>query len=147
MLYLLSKVAGHALLEFMDRGGVAVRHAIEGMDQLAFLREDEHEDVAGRLVLLVSTDQLLNFFGSVFGFAATPTGDDERCKRLLNLRVAETTASEMIGTGSGVAGEEIAARGDVGDEEQCDGPTFLFCPFFGVVEAIRPVELEEFQLA
>lgn len=124
-----------------------IRHAIEGMDQLAIFGEDEHEDIAGRLILFVGSHQLLNFFGSVFGFAATPTGDDKGCQRLLNLRVAETTASEMIGTGSGVTCEEIAACGDVGDPEQCNGPVFLLGPLPCVFEAIGPVELEEFELA
>lgn len=147
MAYFPGKVVGHALLDFMDRCGMPIRHAIEGMDQLAIFGEDEDEDVAGRLILFVSTHQRLNFFGSIFRFAATPTGDDERGQRLLHLRVAETTASEMIGTGSGVAGEEIATCGDIGDPEQCHGPVFLLGSLFGLFETLSPVELEEFELA
>lgn len=147
MAYFSGEIVGHALFDFMYRGGVTIGHAIEGMNQLAIFGENEDQDVAGRLIFLASTHQLLNFFGSVFWFAATPTGDDKGCQRLLHLRVAETTASEMIGTGSGVAGEEIAACGDVGDPEEYDGPVFLFCTVFGLIKAIGPVELEEFQLA
>lgn len=65
---------------------------------------------------------------------------------MLYLRVAETTASEMIGTGSGVAGKEIAPCGNVGDPEQCNGPMFLPGTLPGLLKSVGPVELEEFQL-
>lgn len=96
---------------------MTVGHGIEGMDILAQAIEDEDEDVT--LITSSSTlsEQLLYVVGGIFWFSAVPEGDDVGSQGLLHSGVAETTASEVVGTGSGVAGKEVAPGGDIGDPE------------------------------
>lgn len=103
---------------------MTVGHRIKGMDILALAIENKDQDVALTSASSTLPEQLLDIVGSVFGFSAVPQGDDVGSQSLLDCRVAETTASEVIGAGSGVTGEEVTAGSDVGDPDQDNG-TFL----------------------
>jgi len=125
---------------------MTVGHGIEGMDILAQAIEDEDEDVT--LITSSSTlsEQLLYVVGGIFWFSAVPEGDDVGSQGLLHSGVAETTASEVVGTGSGVAGKEVATRSDVGDPKEDDGPFLLLSALFGLSKVRSPVEIVEREL-
>lgn len=108
-----------------------IGHRIERMYILALAIQHEDEDVALLLSGSLLKD-LLHLLGCIFGFSTIPQGDDAGCQCLLYCGVAETTASEVVSAGSGVARKEIAPCGDVGDHDQHDR-SFLFCrPHLGL---------------
>ena len=98
------------------------------MNVLTLFVQHKYEDIALALRTASLAHQFTDILSSIFWFTAVPERDDVGDQGLLDGGTAETTASEMIGTGSGVACEKVTPGCDVCDPDKNNGSLFLSCP-------------------